>query len=72
MRLSNDLSEVKITTIMALHYFKPLVPNGVYMVDKSYSSRHANCEFCTEPIDYGDTSIGKFVLTIQPKDLATV
>ena len=56
---SGNPSEVKIATIVALHYFKPFDPNGIYMVNKSYSSRHAKCELCTEPIDYGDTSIGK-------------
>jgi len=34
---SGNLSEVKIATIMALHYFKPLDPNGIYMVNKSYT-----------------------------------
>ncbi|XP_052070075.1 uncharacterized protein LOC127708928 [Mytilus californianus] len=55
---SGNLSEVKITTIMALHYFKPLVPNGAYVVDNSNPSCHAKCELCAERIVYGDTSIG--------------
>ena len=59
---SGSVSELKVTTVMALHYFAPLLPKSGYLIDGSYNQRKKQriekCETCQANITYGDTSIG--------------
>lgn len=61
MVANGNISELKVATMMALHYFKPLMPDSAYIVDESNPSRNDSpvCEFCKQKVVYGDTSIGK-------------
>lgn len=48
-------SEAKVKTILAIHYFQPLVPHSCHVIDRGSL---ATCEKCKEKIKYGDTSFG--------------
>ena len=62
MVTNGNISDLKITTVMALHYFNPLVPQSVCIIENCYPSRNNSPvgEVCKEKIIYGDTSIGMF------------
>ena len=59
-----EIKEGNIRTTLALHLFKPLSGDASIIIDQ-HTRCHSRCQFCSETVQTGDTSIGKFFWCIQ-------